>query len=230
MTKKLIVLAVLAWIALQPARAQQRSTDKTPAAAAPQSVQINLGTQGIGAAYNYGILPKLALRLGLDAMPVKADNVFHFSDLNSTSNLKSKFTNIHLLADYTPFKKARWFRLVGGAGYFVSANGTLLVQPSDNYTYGDIPLTKDQVGTLTFGADWKGIAPYMGLGFFKMFPDSHRVNFNFDLGTYYLQRPKASIVGTGSLEGNSSQTAQFQENIKDYRWLPVLQFNFSYKI
>ncbi len=194
-----------------------------------QSVQVNAGSQGFGAAYNYGVIPQLALRLGFDIVPYSQNNVLHFSDFNSTSDLKAKFTNIHLLADYTPFTSSSWFRLVGGFAYFVKAKGTLDVKPADNYKYGDLQLTPDQVGKVTFSADWQGVAPYLGVGFIKMFP-SNRFNVNLDLGTYYLNKPDAQIVGTGALSGNSSQTSQFEENIKGYRWLPVVQINFNYKL
>jgi len=47
--------------------------------------------------------------------------------------------------------------------------------------------------------------------------------------SYYLVKPDATIIGTGILSGNSSQTEQFQSNIKNYRWLPIVQLNFNYR-
>ncbi|GAB2694495.1 hypothetical protein GCM10027037_17510 [Mucilaginibacter koreensis] len=201
----------------------------TPVYNHQQGIQLNVGTQGIGLEYHYGIVPKLALRGGVDVVPVAIKNVFEFSDFNSTSDLDARFTNIHILADYTPFTGAKWFRLVGGLAYFAKAKGTLDVKPTDSYKYGEIQLTPEQVGQVKFTADWQGVAPYAGLGFFRMFPQK-KFNVNLDLGTYYLKQPKAHVSGTGSLQGNSSQTAQFQENIKDYRWLPVVQINFNYNL
>ncbi|MDQ8006051.1 MAG: hypothetical protein REI64_14710 [Pedobacter sp.] len=194
----------------------------------PIAVQLNVGTQGIGAAVNYGVYEKLALRLGVNAIPIKANDVFKISGFNSTSHVSADFYNIHLLADYTPFKQQPWFRLVGGFAYFLKANGNVRIIPSDDYKYGDLTLTEDQIGYVDLNVDWKGLAPYLGLGFLKTFP-KRKFNINLDLGTYYLNKPEADIIGTGILTGNSSQTEQFQSNIKNYRWLPILQLNFNYK-
>lgn len=194
-----------------------------------KSVRFNVGTQGIGAEFGYGVLPKLALRFGADFIPVSANNVFAISDFNSTSKLSAKFSNIHLLADYIPFESALGFRLVGGAAYFVKARGHLEVKPTDEYKYGDIILNPDEVGKLDMNVTWKGVAPYLGIGLLKAFPN-RAFNVNLDVGTYYLRHPDATVAGTGILEGNSSQSAQLQSNVKNYRFLPVVQVNFNFKL
>ncbi|MNK06403.1 hypothetical protein D3C87_242990 [compost metagenome] len=194
----------------------------------PMAVQLNVGTQGIGAAFNYGVTKNLAIRTGINAIPIKANDVFKISGFNSTSHVSADFYNIHLLADYTPFEQQRWFRLVAGAAYFIKANGNVRIVPSDDYKFGDLTLTEEQVGYVDLNVDWQGIAPYLGIAFFRSFP-KNKFNVNLDLGTYYLPKPNAEIIGTGILTGNSSQTDQFRSNIKDYRWLPILQINFNYK-
>jgi len=77
--------------------------------------------------------------------------------------------------------------------------------------------------------NWSGVCPYFGLGLVKAFP-TKRFNINLDLGTYYLNQPTAAFAGTGIFSGNSSQSAQLQQNVKDYRWLPVVQLNFNFKL
>lgn len=193
-----------------------------------KSVQLNLGTQGIGAEFLYGILPKLTVRGGVNAIPLKANDIFKIEDFNSSTHASADFYNVHILADYTPFQTVSWLRLVGGFAYFFKADGKVRITPSDNYTYGDLVLSEEQVGYVDLNVDWKGVAPYLGLAFANTFPRK-KFNVNFDLGAYYLTKPKADIIGTGLLEGNSSQTAQFQSNIKNYRWLPIVQVNFNYK-
>jgi len=194
-----------------------------------QTIQLNIGTQGIGLEYNFGVLENLAIRAGANAVPLKANDVFKISNFNSTSHVSADFYNVHALADFKPFKNISWFRLVGGAAYFFKAKGNARVMPSDGYTYGDLVLTGEQIGYVDLKIDWKGVAPYLGIGLARAFPTG-KFNVNVDLGTYYLNSPKATIIGTGLLEGNSSQTDQFQANIKDYRWLPILQLNFNLKL
>lgn len=193
-----------------------------------QAIQLNIGTQGIGAAYTYGVGKQLALRGGINAIPIKANDVFKISGFNSTSHVSADFYNLHVLADYTPFQQVSWFRVVGGFAYFFKANGNARISPSDDYKYGDLTLTPEQIGYVDLNVDWDGLAPYLGIGLLRTFP-KRKFNVNVDLGTYYLNKPEASILGTGLLTGNDSQTDQLQSNIKDYRWLPILQVNFNYK-
>ena len=193
-----------------------------------KAVQLNIGTQGIGLAFNYGFTEKFTGRVGLNAIPIKANDVFKISGLNSNSHVSANFYNLHALADYAPFNGVKWFRIVGGFAYFMKAKGDVRIIPSDDYQYGDLTLTEEQIGYVDLKVDWKGLAPYVGIGLLQSFPQ-RKFNVNMDLGTYYLHRPKANIIGTGILSGNSSQTPQFQSNIKDYRWLPILQVNFNYK-
>jgi hypothetical protein len=203
----------------------QNAADRTD----QKSVQLNIGTQGVGAEFTYGILPHLALRGGVNLIPLKANNVFEISDFNSTSKIAADFYNVHALADYTPFEQAAWFRLVGGFAYFFKAKGKVRISPADDYQYGDLVLSRDQIGYVDLNVDWKGLAPYLGIGLNSTFP-KNKFNVGVDLGTYYLSKPDASIIGTGLLTGNASQTGQFQSNIKDYRWLPVVQLNFNFKL
>ena len=41
-----------------------------------KSIQLNFGTQGAGAEFNYGLFSQLALRAGVDFIPVKLNNAF----------------------------------------------------------------------------------------------------------------------------------------------------------
>jgi len=194
-----------------------------------ESFQLTTGTQGLGAEFIYGLSAKLALRGGASFIPLTVNNAFPVSGLSSDNTLTAHFSNIHFMADLTPFQNAPFFRVVGGAAYFMQAKGDFEVQPTGNYTYGDINLTPQEVGKLDMNTDWSGVAPYLGIGLARLFP-LHRFNVNVDLGSYYLSQPQTSVVGTGLLDGNSSQNAQFGKNMSSYRFLPVAQINFSFKL
>jgi hypothetical protein len=84
-----------------------------------KSVQLNLGTQGVGAEFNYPLSPVVALRGGLNLVPLKGNNVFEISDFNSESKVSADFYNVHLLTEYMPFKQLSWFHLTGGLAYFL---------------------------------------------------------------------------------------------------------------
>lgn len=193
------------------------------------SFEVTMGTQGVGGDFVYGFARKWAVRGGASFIPLTMNNAFPVSGISSDNKLTANFSNVHLLADFTPFKKASYFRLVGGGAYFIKASGNFRVNPNTNYNYGDITLTPSQTGNMNLNTDWSGFAPYFGFGFAHLFP--HRFfNVNFDLGSYYLPSPQTSIEGTGLLSGNSSQNGQFHKNMSSYRFLPVAQLNFNFKL
>jgi hypothetical protein len=191
--------------------------------------QVTAGSQGLGGDIKYGILRNLSVRGGASFLPVSANNVFTFSGFNSDNDLSAKFSNAHLLFDFSPFRGSSAFRIVAGGGYFFKGDGTLNVQPTGTYYYGDIPVTSAELGQVTATSSWAGFAPYLGIGLFRGF-SNHLFNVNLDLGTYYLSQPRVTVVGTGMLSGNSSQAPVIAGNLSDYRFLPVLQLNFNFKI
>lgn len=194
----------------------------------PISLQFLAGTQGLGADVKYGVLPKLSARLGFSIVPVNAERGFNFSSFPVNGELDARFANIHLMADYAPFN-SRFIRLVGGVAYLIKGNANVLISSVDGYSIGNRTLSKDQLGVIDAGVSWRGFAPYAGLSLFRPFP-AHRVNVNLDLGSYYLSRPGTSFTGTNLLADNDANAQQFHENMKGYRWMPVIQLNFNIKI
>lgn len=193
------------------------------------SLQVEVGTQGVGADVRYGLLPRLSVRSGASFIPITANNILSLPGFQSTNNISIKFYNIHLTADFVPFKKVHGLRLVAGAAYLYKADGGISVISTGTYNYGNTTITGADVGSLNINVSWKGIAPYAGIGVFKSFP-SHRFNFNLDLGTYYLNQPSTNIMGTGLLSDNTILEPQFNDNLKNYRWLPVVQLNFNFRL
>ncbi len=194
----------------------------------PVSVQILAGSQGIGADFKYGILPKLSGRLGFGIVPVDADKAFQLASFPVNGQLAARFANVHLMADYAPFN-TNFIRLVGGAAYLIRGNANVLISSTNGYNIGNRNISADQLGVVNAGVSWWGIAPYAGLSFFSPFP-LHRFNINLDLGTYYLSRPGTTFTGTNLLSDNESSAKQFNNNMKGYRWMPVVQLNFNVKI
>ncbi|MBE9661052.1 hypothetical protein [Mucilaginibacter myungsuensis] len=225
--KKLLTFMLLAFPVML--MAQEQPPAEASAYKAPISYQVTAGTQGIGGDFRYGFLNNLSARLGASFAVVNANADYSFSGFTSTSSQKVNFSNVHLLADLVPFKSMQGFRIVGGAGYLFKADGNVTVTPTGNYNFANYNLTGAEIGTLDMNVGWKGVAPYLGFGLFKAFP-SNFFNFNLDLGTYYLTQPSTRIIGTNLLTDNSKLEPQFNENLKGYRWLPVLQLNFNFRI
>lgn len=194
-----------------------------------QSVQLQVGTSGAGIDFKYRLRPWLASRAGFTGALLSKANILSSADFKSQSQLSARFSNVHLLADITPTRKLKALRLVTGAAYFANARGQITIQPDDTYFYGDIPITPQMLGDVKMDVRWEGLAPYLGMGIVRCFP-THKFNLNLDIGTYYLQSPRSKITGTGLLQGNSSQESKLEYNLRNFRFLPLLQLNFNFKL
>lgn len=194
----------------------------------PVSAQMFVGSQGVGADVKYGFLNNLSGRAGFAIIPVDASRAFSFASFPVQGHLNSRFSNAHLLADYRPFKTDA-FRLVGGAAYLVEGSANFLIVPQENYTIGSRTVKQGQLGVLTASVSWSGVAPYLGFAVMRGFPN-RLFNVNFDIGTYYLSSPNTTFTGTNLLADNANNEKIFHSNMSGYRWLPVLQMNFNFRI
>lgn len=200
-----------------------------PAQTGRACVAFHAGTAGAGLDYKYELNKHLSARGGFTGAVLSMSSVFETTDFHSDSKLSARFSNLHLLADYSPFRTIAGLRLVGGISYFLKAQGDLTVKPTETYYYGDIPISDEILGSVKINVSWHGFAPYAGVGIIEAVPN-RKFNCNIDLGTYYLPRPKSSIAATGLLEGNETQTPVLQRNLRSFRLLPLLQINFNYKL
>ena len=196
---------------------------------------LHVGSQGIGLEFQHPLPYNLNVRAGASIIPnFKTSGVYSLSGYNTqVSGSTASFWNAHLLLDVQPFSKKENFLhkliVTAGAGYFPEAKATALVMLNDNYQYGDISFTPEEVGKLTTVSNWSGVAPYLGVGINNLVA-SNRFHMNLNLGTYYMTAPEVNITGTNMLEGNSQNSAKMTENMENYRWLPVLQLNFNYNL
>lgn len=196
------------------------------------AIGITLGTTGIGL---QGILPldqHFSLRGGFSVIPTFT---YTRTDQIGTTSLEQKFktsfVNIHVLADYyLPVLQKTGFRLTGGFAWFVHARSKVRSVPEGEYYYGEIPINDDRMGEIRTTVNRNGIAPYLGAGFLNLYNGKH-LNLSFDLGTYYLL-PAANVKmeATGYLTGNERNQQQLKENLKGYRWIPMVQVGLYYKL
>lgn len=226
----LLVLAILCSISC--ANAQNLSVDSTQTKASTPfqldkaSIQVHGGTQGFGLAARYQFLPNVAARLGGSYGSVQINDGFTFNNLSTDSKIKGTFSNIHLYGEYSALN---WLRIVAGAAYLFKADASVEMTPNEAVTQNGITLEPEEIGILTTEIRYKKFAPYLGLGFGKGLPQK-RFNVNFDLGFYFLSAPTVTMTGTEYLSDNEQNGPILTENMKNYRFLPVLQLNFNYKL
>lgn len=193
------------------------------------AVAVNISTLGGGLEVARNITPHLNLRL--------RGNMFSLEDYRVDLelggepvhiNASTQFMEMDLVAEYLPFKKSS-FKLVGGVGYFMKAEANALAVYDGEIEYGDLTMTSDEIGTIDFMVDYSGLSPYLGLGFGRAVPKK-RVGFGVELGSFYLAKPKVTIIATKMLSPTSEEAQTLQENISDYRWFPFVNFRLAVRI
>ena len=195
----------------------------------PKALGITAGTQGFGLDFTQSVSTGISVRLGGSYLPFSYNYSGVFSQVDTDVKLKTQsFANAHLMVDIFPSMNLG-LRITPGIGYFFNAKGIANVTPSGNYKYGDIDLTGAQLGSMEGTIKWKGIAPYLGAGWLFHFGEGESpLTLGVDVGTYYLPKPEATLTGTNLFEKNAYNEQKFKENVKDYRWLPLVQLTLRY--
>jgi hypothetical protein len=230
--KKRFLLVLAIFCCITCANAQNLSVDSTQVKPSQSfqlenaSIQLHGGTQGFGLAARYQFLPNVAARLGGSYGSVQINDGFNFNNLSTDSKIKGTFSNIHLYGEYSALN---WLRIVAGAAYLFKADASVVMMPNEAVTQNGITLEPEEIGILTTEISYKKFAPYVGLGFGRGLP-AKRFNVNFDLGFYFLSAPTVTMTGTEYLSDNEQNGPILTENMKNYRFLPVLQLNFNYKL
>ncbi len=193
------------------------------------ALALNVGAIGFGLEYAYNINTNLNVRGRFNYLQIKDYTTAY--DLNGSSvNIiaNGNATNLDVLLEYLPFKKSS-FKLVGGFSYLISYDASMFVEYSDSIQFGEVTLTKEDIGNVTLGLDWGGFAPYMGFGFGRAVPKG-RVGFGFEIGTYYAGAPSVSLDAEGLLADTSEEEADLQAGFDDYRWLPFIQLRLAIRL
>lgn len=189
---------------------------------------LHLGSSGLGLDFKYNFKSHSSVRIGFSTIPLNYSTVVDLG-LEMKTDAKANYTNVHLLYEFQPFKNVKRLKVVGGVAYFTQGYVSTMLTPQSDVVAGITTLTPDEIGDLSIKIDSKGIAPYLGLGVFKTLPKK-RLNVNFDLGAFFLPKPVVTAVGTKALVNTTEMVETLNENLKDYRWMPVLQMNINYLI
>lgn len=192
------------------------------------SLGVLAGTNGFGLEAFVPISDGWDLHVGGTYLPfaISRDN-FVFPSRETSARFKADMAKLHIMADWAPLPYFEKFVVSAGVSYFFSAKGTATVKLKEPYYYGDIEISPEDVGEVKATADWKGIAPYAGVGLNRI-PFIGTATLNLALGVSYLSKPSTSIEGTNMLAGNNQNEEQLQNNLKNYRWLPSIQLSFNF--
>jgi hypothetical protein len=197
-------------------------------------IEANAGTLGYGAGVGLALGQSLNARLFVAGFSRSYD--FESSGVDYKARLQLR--NAPLLLDWHP-----------GSGLFRFSAGVILnddklsvdAQPSAGatYTFNGVTYSAAQVGSATGTIKFNRAAPFVGFGFGRPIARHRGLSFAMDFGAAYLGQPKASLnVSCGAgvptvtctqiRNDANAEAAQLSEDIKSYRWYPVLQMHLTY--
>ncbi|PAC28176.1 hypothetical protein [Flectobacillus sp. BAB-3569] len=191
-------------------------------------LSLNLGTTP-GLDIGYAISPKITARLGYSYFKYNTNTTAKTSGEDVKLGGDANVSIASLSFEYHPFKKSS-FKLIGGVSYFDKGQIALVVTPTGTYKFGSTTFTPEEVGNVQFTVDYgKQYAPFAGIGFGRTVP-KRRVGFGFEVGSYYTQTPKVTLTGDKRLSSMSEQQAKVQENMKDWKYWPVVNLRLAIRL
>jgi hypothetical protein len=191
------------------------------------AVDAKIGTLGIGADLSRSIVPRiLNLRIGASYFSYSVD----FSEEGIEYGGKLRLGAVPVALDVFPFKN--WFRL--GGGVVINLNEVKATTSSTGtVTIGDNSYDAQTIGPLEGKIKFNRAAPYFGLGFNNPIKKrGHHLGFFADLGILYHGTPTFALTPSRSIPGLQAdidkEIQSVNDNIKDFKIFPVIQFGLSY--
>ncbi len=194
------------------------------AGAVDSAVTAKLGTLGLGVEGTFGLTEHFNARLGLNKFDY--DRTETISDIEYDLNLE--WQSISLLADWHPFGNA--FRFT--AGLMNNGNELSGSSTATGITVGDT--FYPGIG-LDAKLDFDSTAPYLGVGWGNALSADRGWGFNVDLGIMYQGSGNVTLTPTGVNAGLvdpadiALEEQRFEDDIKNYKYYPVLSFGVSYR-
>ena len=226
------------WIAILTAIAC--TVTSGPATATDLALTADLGTSGIGTHLTVPIAPAngLEARFGINYL---SGYKFNKNTAQISYDFKASLRTIDALLDWHLTRSA--FRITGGLVYNDSVvNGIGVPSRVATFSFDNGRFSTAQIGKLFGHIDFNSIAPYLGIGW--SLPDSGRGwGFSSDLGVMYQGTPNSTLTFGGcSLPGAgcalvakaltpllAAETKRLDDELRPYRFLPVLRIGVSYR-
>ncbi len=208
----------------------------SPVAAAEGSfgLEVNIGTLGYGAGVGLALNESLTAR----AFAAGASYSRNFESSGVEYNGRLQLRNAPVLLDWHPGGSV--FRL--SLGVMLNDDKlTVDAKPSTTatYTFNGVTYSAASVGAATGVIKFNRAAPYVGFGFGRPLARDKGFNFAMDFGAAYLGKAKATLNVTcgaavpvaqcAQLQSDANaEAAQLSDDMKSYRWYPVIQAHLTY--
>ena len=200
------------------------------------AIAARASTQGLGGEVIFPLADNLNVRGGVYG--------FKFGHTDTASDIEydldAKLFSAGGYLDWHVFGGS--FRLSAGGLYDTNKLVGASV-PGQTYNIGGTNYTSDEVGTLNGRVTANKFVPYAGIGWGNAVSSDNSIKILFDLGVMYHGSPEATLTADipsdSPLRGNpaamaafrqnlAEERADFQEDVADYKFYPVVSVGLSF--
>lgn len=198
-----------------------------------QSVSVHLGTTGPGIFYSRQLSSarRLTLRVGGNYFAYQKQ-IRVKAATDSYLQIKPDFTIglAQAALIWHPFRRSSFF-VAGGVGYTWHPDLRFTLTAENRLNLDGLELLPEDVGTVNLGFRWHPVVGYLGWGFGRGIPRS-RWSAGFEMGVFYLGRPRVELDYEGFLETTTidEQVPVVERNLSNYRYLPSINLTISYRL
>lgn len=192
-------------------------------------LNLSFGTSGFGFGYARKLSPKFNAMIAYSSINIKDKevDVSEFLDNDDVDFLGGANSSIlDIGAEYVPFKNSS-FKLAFGLGFLNNVQIDGLITYKEGIQYGDVTVTKQDVGKIIINSKWSGAAPFIGFGFGRAIP-KNRFGFGVDIGTYFAKSPEVSLEADKLLAPTQDEQEDLQAAFESLTFIPRIQFRVTY--
>ncbi len=191
------------------------------------------GTLGFGAELSTALTDSAHLRFGVNAYNWYADTTESGVDYDATWRTRTA----SVIGDFLPIQDSS-FRI--SVGLFYNDNKLDLTAEPDagnSYEINGTTYTAAQIGTLTGKLTFNKTAPYIGVGWGNAFAKPYGWSFVLDVGALYQGKPKFSLSSNSTIcnadatcrANLAAEQQEAEEDLRSYRWYPVVSAGAVYR-
>jgi hypothetical protein len=191
------------------------------------AVGLKLSTLGVHAELFRSFGPQFSVHVGGSFFSYNYTKN-HSSGDQYSLNADLKLNAFTLLADWMPFEKSS-FRVSTGFMYNNNHPNVVAIPEVEKSIGGDV-YNKDNLGNMSVKLKFNKINPYIGAGIGNVAFGIQGLRYVIDLGVYYQGSPKVDLSAEGLLSPSASpeQEQIVQDNLRWFKWYPVVSFGLTY--
>ncbi|SDS20816.1 hypothetical protein SAMN05216503_2326 [Polaribacter sp. KT25b] len=204
------------------------SQDVSSASEKKNALAVSFGSPGLGLEYARKLSPKLNAKLVWHSFNLKD---FEQEDVEIKDDVVDILANLEVAIidagiEYLPFTNSS-FKLTAGVGFLSNVNANGVITYTEEVVFGDVTVSKNDIGEINADTSWSGVAPYLGVGFGRAIPKK-RLGFGIEFGSYFTSSPDVKLTATKLLAPTAEQEENLKEALTTFKFIPRIQLRLAY--